>query len=223
MGEANRLRRAGSLLLKADELLAYSGRSAAADYWKARSGTPEHHLAYIISLFQARLTTMTASSVGYACLEFGDPALKQLAKDGGMTKNSGNADRTFKHTDFFKYLSGKTSFELTSGSKGHAADSTMDAYRGIQAVSSKKHKAINQALCSLAERNVPAFSAALGNFEVDQGGAKVFADAVVELDGVEQHLEFHHLSPENCTASKMAAYIMGKLKGYAVNSNLTPL
>ncbi len=223
VGEANRLRRAGSLLVKAEELLAYSGRSGAADFWKARSEEPEHHLAYIISLFQARLTTMTPSAVGYACLEFGDPGLRKLAQESGMARNTGNADRTFQHTDFYKYLVGQTTFELTSGSKGASADSTVAAYRAIQRVSATRHKAINQALCSLAERNVPAFAASTGSFEQDLGQSKAFADAVISLDGQDQHLEFHHLSPEHCTASRMSAYIMGKLRTYGVQYNLVPL
>jgi hypothetical protein len=59
VGEANRLRRAGTYLLKPGELVAYSSRSRAAKWWAARGDDPRHRLGYMTALFRARLTTMT--------------------------------------------------------------------------------------------------------------------------------------------------------------------
>jgi hypothetical protein len=68
VGEANRIRRAGTLLLKAEELLTYSPHSRAGLWWTSRSADPRYRLSYIITLFKARLVTMTASSVSIAWL-----------------------------------------------------------------------------------------------------------------------------------------------------------
>lgn len=222
VGEANRLRRARKLNLKADELLAYSPKSAAGKYWKARLSDPNHHLAYVLTLFDARLVTMGPSSVTHAVLEYGEPALKEAAVDAGAIKNSGNASRTFRSTDFYKFLSDTTEYELTSTSKGSLSPQMDQAYSRIQSMSSKRHKAINQAISALAQKQVPGFRADLAKFEVDLGYANAFADAVVPSGEIEYHLEFHHLSDAHCKAASMAAYIMEKLQAYALHYNLIP-
>jgi energy-coupling factor transporter ATP-binding protein EcfA2 len=222
VGEANRIRRALKLNLKADELLAYSPRSGAGKYWKARLSDPNHHLAYITTLFNARLVTMGPSAVTHSMLEKGEDALREVALTAGVVKNGGNAERTFKSTDLYKFLTASTEFELTSGSKGGLSPEMRIAYAGIQSMSSKRHKAINQAICAYAQEKVPEFRADLGRFEVDLGSANAFADAVISNGDVEYHLEFHHLSEKQCTASSMSSYIMEKLQTYAIHYNLIP-
>lgn len=222
VGEANRVRRAASLLLKAEEMLSYSARSRAAKWWKSRLADPNHHLGYVVSLFNARLVTMTPSSVVYACAEFGDDYLRDAVKTAGISRSASNADRTFQNTDFFRLLAGRPLTELTSTMKGKTAASTLEAFAAIQSLSATKHKAINQAICALAQRNVPGFAADKGEYEVDLGTQGAFADAVVALDGDDQHLEFHHLSAAQCKASSMAAYVMEKLQYYAIHYNLVP-
>lgn len=165
---------------------------------------------------------MTPSSVAYAALHFGDADLQGRVASAGLVKSFTNARTTFKSTDFFRLLTGTTSLELTSTNKGKTADTTLAAYRAVQSVSAKRHKAINMAISGLAEEVAPGFVASKGAFEVDLGDANAFADAVVPLDGEEIHLEFHHLSPEHCKASTMSAYIMRKMQGYAINYNLIP-
>lgn len=222
VGEANRLRRAGTLRVRGEELLSYSRRSSSGLYWQARLDSPQHHLAYIISLFEARVATMTPSSVSYAALHYGDEGLQQLVRDAGLGRSPANARTTFMNTDFYKLLTGTTSYELTSTTKGKTADTTQAAYAAVQGASSKRHKAINQSICALAESVVPEFEASAGKFEVDLGEARAFADAVIPLGAEDVHLEFHHLSAAHCKASSMASYIMDKLKVYAQQYNLIP-
>jgi hypothetical protein len=222
VGEANRLRRAGTYLLKPQELISYSSRSAAGKYWQARAEVPEHHLGYIIALFQATLTTMTPSSVVYACAEYGDPDLKALVTNEGLTRSQSNARRTFESTDFYRLLIGSPSKELTSTMKGKTADSTLRAHASIQASSNKRHKAINQAICQLAEEVEPHFKASLGNFEVDLGEQDVYTDAVIPLGADDLYLEFHHLSPAAARAASIASYVMEKLRIYAIRHNIVP-
>jgi hypothetical protein len=222
VGEANRLRRAESYLLGARELLAYSSRSRAGKWWIARRDVPSHHLAYVISLFRARLATMTPSSVAYACAEFGDDSLKEVVRRAGVTRNSGNADRTFNNTDLSHLLFNRTTSELTSTRKGRTSDVTVAAFNELQKLSATRHKALNQSICRLIDRNVPGFRGDLASFENDLGSQDVFADVVVPVDDGDAYLEFHHLSGGNCKAAAMAAYIMEKLQYYAIHYNVVP-
>jgi hypothetical protein len=220
VGEANRIRRARGQFLKADELLAYSPRSRSGKWWTARGTDPRHTLGYVISLFHARLATMTPSSVVYACAHFGDPALRAAVEGADMGPNWSNADRTVRNTDFFRLMAGLASTEFTSTRKGKTAGSTLAAYAAIQALSAQHHKAINQAICRLVDRNVPDFNGALASFEVDQGEADLFTDAIVPLDQTDVYLEFHHIATPGAAA--MAAYVMEKLQYYAIRFNLVP-
>ncbi|MDI1450779.1 hypothetical protein [Polyangium sp. 6x1] len=220
--EANRIRRAKSLLLKAPELLAYSPQSRAGKWWAARSGNPEHHLGYIISLFRSRLATMTPSPVSYACLHYGPTQLKQAVVAAGVKEHISNARVTLQATDFYRYLTSTTLNELTSGKKGKTSDATEEAYKGVQALSARRHKDINVAICKLISSTLSTFSVPDDKFEVDGGDGNLFTDAVATNSGEEIYLEFHHLSPENCVASKMASYIMEKLQMYAIHYNLVP-
>jgi hypothetical protein len=222
VGEANRLRQAGSYLLKSRELTSYSPKSESGKWWAARAGTPEHQLGYVIALFRARLVTMTPSSVVYSSLQHGDEGLRSAARDNGMKPSTTNASTTFKNTDFYRLLIGEPSTELTSTIKGKTAATTLAAHTAIQALSAKRHKAINQSICQLAEVVVPEFKASLGAFEVDLGERDTFTDAVIPLDGDDLHLEFHHLSQAHCRASSMAAYIMEKLRTYAWRHHIIP-
>ena len=222
VGEANRLRQAGSYLLKSRELMSYSPRSEAGKWWRARASTPGHHLGYVIALFQARLTTMTPSSVVYSSMQYGDEDLKEVVKANGMKPGGSNAVTTFKNTDLYRLLIGEPSTELTSTTKGKTADTTLAAHAAVQALSAKRHKAINQSICQLAQEVVPEFKASEGNFEVDLGDRDTFTDAVIPLDGDDLYLEFHHLSSAHCRASSMSAYIMEKLRTYAWRHNIIP-
>lgn len=219
VGEANRIRRAGTFLLKAEELVNYSPRSTAGLWWKHRGADARHHLGYIITLFNARLATMGPSAVMYACGEFDDD-LRQIVRDSGGKRSSSNADRTLRSTDLYRYLIGEASTELTSTRKGRTAQTTLDAFAAIQAVSTTKHLAINRAICRMLDRNIPDFDLDGAAFEVDQGAGEVFTDAVVPTNSGDLYLEFHHAS--EARAAAMAAYIMGKLQRYAIRYNLVP-
>ncbi|MFF0432367.1 hypothetical protein ACFYU9_09125 [Streptomyces sp. NPDC004327] len=222
VGEANRLRRAGTMILKAEELVGYSPRSEAGKWWQERNNSPQHHLAYVISLFRAKLTTMTPSSVVYSISEYGPEDMRDAIREKGMTKSTTNADTTFRSTDFCKFISGSGMNELTSTTKGKTSDSVLASFSYIQGSSARRHKVINQSICALAEKNVPEFAASSGRFEVDLGDQDTYADAVILLGDRELNLEFHHLSDAHCKAASIAAYIMKKLRVYSNHYNITP-
>ncbi|MET8606668.1 hypothetical protein [Streptomyces rubiginosohelvolus] len=222
VGESNRLRRAGTMILKAEELVGYSPRSESGKWWQERNQSPQHHLAYVISLFRAKLVTMTPSSVVYSIASYGPEDMREALKEKGVGKSPTNADTTFQSTDFSKFINGSGMNELTSTTKGRTSDSILAGYSFIQSSSSKRHKVINQAICALAEKNVPDFAAGMGRFEVDLGDQDTYADAVIALGDRELHLEFHHLSDAHCRAASIAAYIMKKLRVYSNHYNITP-
>ncbi|MDQ3822157.1 MAG: hypothetical protein M3321_02815 [Actinomycetota bacterium] len=219
VGEADRLRRAGTLVLRAEELLRYSPRSRAGLWWIARNLDPRHHLGYIITLFRARLASMTPSSVVYACAEF-DDSLRTVVRSAGVARSSSNADRTIKNTDFYRLMIGEPPSELTSTRKGRTALTTLAAYRALQELSSTRHISINRAICRLMARNVPGFDLDNAAFEVDQGDGEIYTDVVVPTADGTEYLEFHHAADPRAAA--IAAYIMTKLQYYAIRYNLVP-
>ncbi len=219
-GEANRLRRANTYVLKAEELLSYSPRSKAGKWWKARLEEPTQHLAYIISLFEARLTTVTPSSVAYASAHYGESDLEQAVISKGLKHHISNARTTMKTTDFYRFLIEEPLEELTSGRKGRTSQTTENAYGAIQLRSSKRHKAINQAICKLVAECIDEFD--FDNAKFEASSDELITDVIIEVNENEFYLEFHHLSKKNCRAAKMAAYIMEKLQTYAINYNLVP-
>jgi len=221
-GEANRIRRAGTYTLKGEELFAYSPRSVSGKWWHERSKTPEQHLAYIISLFDARLTTMSPSAVSYACLHFGNGELQHAAGKHGMIKHKSNAEVTLKATDLYRFLTGQISQELTSSRKGKTGEASNETYKDLQKISINHHKEINTAICKIIADNIKEFDISETRYEVDAGDQNLYTDAVIKVGTKEFYLEFHHLSPDNCVAAKMAAYIMAKLQAYAIHYNLAP-
>ncbi|WP_421799823.1 hypothetical protein [Haliscomenobacter sp.] len=222
VGEANRLRRAGSLVVKAEELINYSPRSRSGKFWSTRLSSPEQHLAYIISLFNVRLTTVGPSVVAYSCLHFGNSNLKKISADEGLQENLSNAKVTLKASDFYKYLEGTTTNEMTSTRKGKVGDATTNSYDRIQLLSATNHKEINKAICDLVSDSLSSYEKDKEKLEVDQGDQNLYTDAIIVVNGEEKYLEFHHLSSKNCKASKISSYIMEKLQYYAIHYNLVP-
>jgi hypothetical protein len=221
VGEANRVRRAGTQAIAPEPLLGYSPRSEVGKWWVERNKNPNHHLGYIISLFDARLVTMTASAVVYACIHCDDTSLQKLGIDEGARPDKGNARRTIEVSEFYRFLRGDTIPEFTSGKKGAILESTAKAYAAIQGVSTKRHKAINRALCGLAREHLSDMSFEEKDFEVVHGG-DVVTDAIIKYAGRPFSLEFHHLSEGQCGAANLASYIMDKLRTYAWYHQLIP-
>jgi hypothetical protein len=221
VGEANRIRRAGTQALAPEPLLGHSPRSEAGKWWVERNKDPNSHLGYIISLFDARLVTMTASAVVYACMHHGEDSLRVAATAEGARPDKGNAKRTIEVSEFCRFLKGEQIPEFTTGKKGGIQESTANAYAAIQAMSAKQHKAINQALCRLVGEHTPSVAFPDKDFEVAQGHDLV-TDAVITHNNSQYSLEFHHLSKAQCGAANIASYIMDKLRTYAWYHQLIP-
>jgi hypothetical protein len=209
-------------VLAPEPLLGYSPRSEAGKWWTERNKNASHHLGYVISLFDARLVTMTASAVMYACLHNEDSVLRSAVTEAGARPDKGNARRTLEVSELYRFLSGEQIPEFTSGKKGSVQQSTIDAYAAIQGMSSKKHKLINQTLCRAVREHLTdlTFDDDL-DFEVVHGG-DVITDAVITFRSRSYSLEFHHLSAPQCSAANMSSYIMEKLRTYAWYHQIIP-
>lgn len=199
-----------------------SPQSESGKWWKARSSNSQHHLAYVISLFNAKLLTLLSSAVAYSCLHFGDDDLQKASTSGGLTRHTTNSETTFNATDFAKFFKGELSAELTSSKKGRTADSTLNSFEEIQKLSAKKHKFINTAICTALAKYNTNFNNEDFSDEIDAGEQDLFTDVIVSGQNSKYYLEFHHLSERRCNASKMASYIMTKLKKYAIHYNIIP-
>ena len=221
VGEADRIRSAGTYRLKAQELLAYSPKSKSGKWWNARrkAGT-KFDLGYVITLFHGSLATMTPSAVVYSCLYYGDTGLQSVVRAYGINKHKGNAKAALRATDLYKFLMGQTSRELTSGRKGTTRTEIKQAYDAIQKLSSKHHKRINTAICKMLADNIDGFDYKSIKYEVDAGDQNLYTDAIAKINDNEYYLEFHHLSEGKCKAASMSSYTNGKLSDYAIHHNL---
>lgn len=222
VGEANRIRRAGTQMLAPEPLLGHSPRSEAGKWWHERNKSASTHLGYVISLFDARLVTMSASAVVYACMHHDDSVLQAAAVDEGARPDKGNAQRVISVSEFYRFLEGEQIPEFTSGRKGSVGESTMKGYAAIQGMSAKRHKLINQTLCRGVREYLPdlAFDDEK-DFEVAHGG-DLITDAQIKYRTMAYSLEFHHLSEAQCGAANMSSYIMDKLRTYAWYHQIVP-
>jgi len=220
VGESNRIRKVKTLALRAQELLSYSRKSESGKFWQERGKNPQESLAYIISLFDARLTTVGPSVLAYSALHYGNDVLKKIVEDSNVQPHITNAKTTFKASDLYKYLTNTTPNELTSSKKGKTGTTTMNAFEEIQKLSATTHKEINKSIAGLMENTLELYDKEKENFEVNAGEQNLYTDMICSVDSQEFYLEFHHLSINNCKAASMASYIMGKLRAYAFHYNL---
>ncbi len=222
VGEANRIRRAGTQMLAPEPLLGHSPRSEAGTWWAERNKSASTHLGYVISLFDARLVTMSASAVVYACMHHDDGVLQAAAVDEGARPDKGNAQRVISVSEFYRFLVGEQIPEFTSGKKGSVGESTMKGYAAVQGMSAKRHKLINQTLCRGLREYLPDLTFDdEKDFEVAHGG-DLITDAQIKYRTMAYSLEFHHLSEAQCGAAAVSSYIMDKLRTYAWYHQIVP-
>lgn len=128
--EANRLRRAGSHVLKANELRSYSPKSEPGKFWRSRGKQSAHeNLGYIITLFNAKLLTIKSTAVNYSCKFYGNKELKKYAPESGMVMQKPNGKKAVMSTDLYKVIVNEMPEELTSTPKGHISDETLQLYQ----------------------------------------------------------------------------------------------
>lgn len=143
-----------------------------------------------------------------------DDALKALIT--GVRADRGNAGRVISSSELYKYLTGQAIDNREYGSS--VKEDTYTSYERIQAHSETKHRAINSAILSLAQK-AGAFLPAL-SFETPLIPG-LQTDAAIQEDGKPiVAIEFHHKARSESTPNKVAIYILEKLKEYAINFGL---
>lgn len=182
VGEANRIRKVKTFTLRAHELLNYSPRSEAGKFWIERNKDAKQSLAYVISLFDSRLTTIGASVVTFSCLHFGNENLQSIPTKYNVKPHISNAKTTLKASDLYKFLTDTTANELTSSKKGKTSDLTTKSFNEIQKLSATNHKEINKAIAGLLSDTLITYDKSTEKLEVDAGEQNLLFQPHKRLD-----------------------------------------
>ena len=149
-------------------------------------------------------------------LQEGTPELKELVQ--GVQANSGNAITVMQSSELVKFLKGEAVDNREYGSS--AKQETLDSYARIQKVSDTQHLAINKAVITQA---LKALRAEGGEMQVENFSFEkqlrpgLQSDVVYPSTAGPIAIEFHHKAATETVNSKVAVYILTKLKEYAIN------
>lgn len=221
VGDVARLRNPNTYKLRTDEIIHSARSSAAGKFWISRGAKQQGNLAWVSSLFQAKLVSLTPSTVAHAVGAFAPEGsrLKTAIAPTGFRAQRSTGNIAYRTTDLGRFLRGESVPEVLSKNKGKTSATAVAAYDAIQALSAKQHRYINEATLALAADSDGVFDYSQVQFEVPLGGDAV-SDAIVPALGRRLHLEFHHLSGKHCSPNKISSYIMSKLAVYAIQYNL---
>jgi hypothetical protein len=221
VGHVARLRNPATYRLRTDEVIGSARQSEPGKFWRARGAAQKSNLAWVSSLLQAKLVALTPSTVAHACAIESKPDSRLRASLSGLEfrANRGTGNTAYRTTDLARFLANEPVPEVLTTNKGKTSDATVAAYDVVQALSSKQHRAINEAILTFVGKSDGSFDPAEVQYELPLG-ADAIVDAVVPVGDRRLHLEFHHLSGPNCTPNKMASYMMKKLRVYATQYNL---
>lgn len=221
VGDVARLRNPTTYRLRTDEVIGSARQSEPGKFWRARGAAQKGNLAWVASLLQTKLVAMTPSTVAHACAVELSPEsrVKQALNDLEFRGNRGTGNTAYKTTDLARFLAGESVPEVLTSNKGKTSDTTLAAYDAVQALSSKQHRAINEALLRFAGTADGTFNPSEVQYELPLGDDAI-VDAVVPTGGRRVHFEFHHVSGVHCSPNTIAKYMMNKLRVYAVQYNL---
>jgi hypothetical protein len=221
VGDVARLRNPATYRLRTDEVISSARLSEPGKFWRERGASQKGNLAWVSSLLQVKLVSMTPSTVAHACaLELpADSRIRESLDGLDFRGGRGAGNTAYKTTDLARFLAGRPVPEVLTSNKGKTSAATMAAYDAIQALSSKQHLAINRALLTLAGKADSTFDPTKVQYELPLGGDAI-VDAVVPTSDRRFYFEFHHVSGANCSPNTIAKYLMKKLRVYAVQYNL---
>lgn len=221
VGHVARLRNPATYRLRTDEVLGSARQSEPGKFWRARGAAQKSNLAWVSSLLQVKLVALTPSTVAHACAVESRPEsrLRAALTDLEFRGNRGTGNTAYRTTDLARFLAGEPVPEVLTTNKGKTSESTVNAYDAIQALSSRQHRDINEAILTFVGKSDGSFDPAEVQYELPLGGDAI-VDAVVPAGDRRLHVEFHHLSGPNCTPNRMASYMMKKLRVYATQYNL---
>lgn len=219
VGHVARLRNPETYRLRTDEIISSARASEPGKFWRARGAKQKSNLTWVASLLQVKLLALTPSTVAHACALEARPDSRLRATLSGIDfyPSRGTGKNAYLTTDLARFLSGQPVPEVLSRNKGRTSERTLAAYDAIQALSSRQHRDINEAILTFAGK-VGSFDPQDVQYEIPLGDDAI-VDAIVPLDR-RLFFEFHHLSNAHCSPNKIATYIMKKLRVYATAYNL---
>lgn len=210
------LRRADSFYIEASRLLMFTKTSNVAEWWAARATDLQSALPHVIALFNAQLVSCSASSVVHSVLQEGTVDLKALVRD--VQSNTGNAKTVVQSSELYKFMKGEPVDNKEYGSS--VKRETLESYIRIQDSSQTKHLAINRAVITQVlktlETKETKFKIEDFSFEKQLRPGLQSDVSYSTIDGITA-VEFHHKAAAETVESKVAIYILSKLKEYAIN------
>lgn len=221
VGHVARLRNPRTYRIRSDEVMQSAKKQEVGKFWQARGAAQQQNLAWVSSLLQAKLLSLTPSTIAHACALFCDAEsrVRKAVEGTGFRGNIGGGKNAYRKTDLGRFMAGEPVPEVLDSSKGRTSDNTLAAYDAVQSLSSRCHLEINRAILHLAGE-------ASGLFDIDEVqferplGADAIVDAIVPTKDRRVHLEFHHLSKKECSPNTIATYMMKKLRIYSYQYNL---
>jgi hypothetical protein len=203
------LRRGDQFLVDADRLLQYS-RSNIADDWRTRGReNPRRGLAFIASLFEVRLLSLSASAVVNACAFAQDDELRKAVRRRYPNPVSSNAANSIKNSSLLRALHGQA--DVGPGSAASSGE-IKRAYSDLQALTKVCHRSLNEAI-------VQVLTGPLG---VDLPGLEFeyrpFEDRELRIDVYFQRgerpeaLEFTYRRENDASPAVIASYALLKLQ-----------
>jgi len=221
VGHVARLRNPTTYRLRTDEVISSARQSEPGKFWRDRGAAQKSNLAWVTSLLQAKLVALTPSTVAHACALESVPgsSLKEALSDLNFKGGRGTGNTAYKTTDLARFLAARPVPEVLTTNKGKTSAATVAAYDAVQALSSKQHRLINEAILTFVGKADGSFDPAEVQYEIPLGEDAV-VDAIVPLSDRRLHFEFHHVSGAKCNPNTMARYMMRKLRVYATQYNL---
>ena len=172
-----RLRNPRTYRIRTDEVMQSARMQEVGKFWLARGAAQKQNLAWVSSLLQVKLLSLTPSTVAHACALFstaGSPVRKAVEKTK-FRGSLGAGKVAYSKTDLGRFLAGEPVPEVLTSNKGKTSASTLAAYDAIQALSSRSHLEINRSILRLAAEASSLFTVDEIEFEKPLG-----ADAVVD-------------------------------------------
>ncbi len=206
------LRRGAGFYADPDRLLQFS-RANVADDWKTRAkADPRKALAFITSLLEVRIVSVSSSAVVNGCAFAADGELVAAVKKHYPRPISTNAGNAIRNSSLARSLQG--SVDVGGGGAGPSAQIT-NAYNAIQALSNSKHREINQAIVKVL---VDQIGIALPELQFEY---QPLADRGLRCDvwfkraERPETIEFTHRLAGSASEAVISSYVLGKVQDYA--------
>lgn len=206
------LRRGNRFAIDPDRLLQFS-RSNVADDWKARGGrNARHALAFITSLFEAKILNLSASAFVNACAWSDDADIADLVRKHYPQPIKRNADNSLTNSSLVRGL--RAEEDVGFAAKQDPSGKIKEAYLAVQARTKDKHNAINYAIMNVVRRLVPDLpTIQVEHHPMLNQGKELRADVWFKRGERPEAVEFTHY--ENASEAIISSYVLEKIQDYA--------